>query len=624
MTAMSKTPPADDSKTTTSGMLPSGPIDPAELQAIMVDVSERMQPLLQEFFEHHEFDPDEFIQDPMDLRPALFDFFYQLGNQPKKVAELQMRFMQDWADLYRHTAEKFIEAGQKETDKIQSTLKKDLYEPEKSDRRFRSPLWQQGAWFDFLKQSYILAGRQFNTLVEEIDGLDEPTRKRVSFFTRQVMDALSPTNFPMTNPEVLQEIIDTKGDNLIRGMKNMLEDLERGKGKLQISMTRYDSFELGKNLAATPGQVIFKNDLFELIQYEPTTKEVHKTPLLVVPPCFNKYYILDLGAKKSLVKWLVDQGHTVFMLSWVNPGKKHGNKGFESYIEDGILKALDIANDIAGTDQANVIGYCQSGTLLAMALAILEDRGEAQKVASATYLTTLLDFTESGELELFMTRRQLEALSNEMKEKGFLPGSALRQTFSWLRSNDLIWSFVVNNYLLGKEPFPFDILYWNDDPTNMPFKLHSQYLKRCYLDNALKDPGKLKVAGVPIDLKKIKTPTYFLSTREDHIAPWEATYRSAQLLGGKVRFTLAAAGHVAGVINPPASGKYCHWTSRAKTSNPDQWIENATMENGSWWPDWDEWVREFTGTKVKARTPGNKTYKPIEAAPGSYVKAKAD
>jgi polyhydroxyalkanoate synthase len=386
-------------------------------------------------------------------------------------------------------------------------------------------------------------------------------------------------------------------------------------------MTDESAFEVGVNVASTPGHVVYQNDLMQLIQYTPSTEKVYARPLVIVPPWINKYYILDLRAKNSFVKWAVDQGHTVFMVSWVNPDENLAQKGFEDYMVEGTLAALDTALKITGADKADMIGYCLGGTLLASTLAYMAAKND-NRVQSATFFTTMVDFEQAGELTVFIDEEQLDSLEAKMNAQGYLDGSEMATTFNMLRANDLIWSFVINNYLLGKDPFPFDLLYWNSDSTRMPAKMHSFYLRKMYQENVLKDPGGVTLCGEPIDLSKIDIPVYMISTLEDHIAPWKATFAGTNLYSGSVRFVLSASGHIAGVVNPPAANKYCYWTNNRKTKNPDTWLKNATQHDGSWWVDWEKWVKPHAGDMVDARDPEKGPLKAIEPAPGQYVKTR--
>src|SRR6202012_2558316 len=482
------------------------------------------------------------------------------------------------------------------------------------DRRFKDAAWQESTLFDYIKQSYLLTARWLQATVKQVDGLDDHTARKIDFYTRQFVDAMAPSNFVLTNPEVLRATIDSGGENLVNGLKHVLEDLERGKGKLMIRMTDFEAFKVGGNIAVTPGKVVYQNDLMQLIQYVPTTEKAHRRPLLIIPPWINKYYILDLRPDNSFVKGAESQGHTVFVISWVNPNEQLARKTFEDYMLEGPLAALDAMEAATGEREANVIGYCLGGTLLASPLAYMAVKGD-DRFKRATYFVTMTDFSEAGGRSVFIDEEQLTSLEERMKEHGFLEGSDMATTFNMLRANDLIWSFVVNNYLLGNDPFPFDLLYWNADSTRMPARMHSFYLRKMYQENLLSKPGGIELAGVPIDLRKIKVPAYFLSTREDHIAPWKSTYKGTQSLGGSKRFVLAASGHIAGVVNPPEGGKYSHWINEALPPDPDDWFKGATEIAGSWWPDWHRWVSAQAKEHVPARVPGDGKLKPIEDAP---------
>jgi polyhydroxyalkanoate synthase len=446
----------------------------------------------------------------------------------------------------------------------------------------------------------------------------------VDFYTRQYIDAVSPSNFLLTNPEVLRETVASGGHNLVKGLSNLLEDLSRGDGEqLRLRMTDEKAFQLGVNIATTPGKVVYQNELIQLIQYQPEKGTVHRRPLLIIPPWINKYYILDLRESNSFVKWAVGAGHTVFVISWVNPGKALAGKRFDDYLSEGVLAALDAVERATGEREANVVGYCLGGTLLAAALGYLEAKKDA-RIASATFLASLIDFAEGGELEVFIDEQQVKALEKKMARRGYLEGSEMATTFNMLRANDLIWSFVVNNYLLGRDPFPFDLLYWNSDSTRMPAAMHSFYLRNMYMKNLLAKPGGIRLHGVPIDLTHVKTPVYFVSTLEDHIAPWRSTYAGAKLFGGPVRFVLGGSGHIAGIVNHPAANKYAYWTGTKLSDKPDQWLEAASQHPGSWWTDWSGWVAQYGGGKVPARVPGKGKLKAIEEAPGSYVRMRVD
>ena len=496
-------------------------------------------------------------------------------------------------------------------------------ETAEDDKRFKHQAWRDVLFFDLLKQAYLIGARNLQDAVDSIPGLDDDARDKVSFFTRQYIDALAPTNFAATNPEVWRATLDSYGQNLTAGLQNFLNDLESGGGKLNISMTDPVAFELGKNIATTAGKVVYQNDMLQLIQYSPTTKTVFAKPLLIVPPWINKFYILDLQAKNSLVKWLVDQGHTVFMVSWVNPDAGLADKNFDNYLLEGIIAALDAIEQATGEKQVNAVGYCLGGTLLACALAYLAAKKQ-KRIASATFLTTMIDFADPGELGVFIDEAQVSNLETRMREQGYLDGKEMSSTFNLLRANDLIWSFVINNYLLGKEPFAFDLLYWNSDSTRMPAAMHSFYLRKMYMENKLVQVNGIELNGVGIDLSKVKTPSFFLSTEDDHIAPWKSTFAGARQFTGPVQFILGESGHIAGVVNPPAKNKYGYRTNtNKKLENAETWLKTSEQHEGSWWSHWQNWLNEFAGEKIQARIPGDGKLKALEDAPGSYVKVRS-
>ncbi|MBY6265510.1 class I poly(R)-hydroxyalkanoic acid synthase [Azospirillum sp. 412522] len=585
--------------------------DPVEMSRAMTRIAEQSQRLVSEFLARQAADgggPKS--PDPMGVGHAFLEMTTRMMADPAKLMQAQMSLWQDYLTLWQRTTQRFF--GQ-ETQPVIA--------PAKDDRRFKDAAWDENTLFDFIKQSYLLSARWMQSTVNQVDGLDDHTAKKVDFYTRQFVDAMAPSNFVMTNPEVLRATIESGGENLVKGLEHLLKDLERGKGELRISMTDYDAFQLGKNIAVTPGKVVFQTSLMQLIQYTPTTPDVNKRPLMIVPPWINKFYILDLREKNSFIKWAVDQGHTVFVLSWVNPDETLAAKGFEDYMVEGPLAALDAIEKATGEKDVNAIGYCLGGTLLASTLAYMASKKD-DRIKSATFFTTMLDFTEAGELSIFIDEEQLTFIEGQMAEQGYLDGSKMATTFNMLRANDLIWSFVVNNYLLGKDPFPFDLLYWNSDSTRMPAAMHSFYLRNMYQKNMLAQAGAVTLKGVPIDLTKVKVPTLFLSAREDHIAPWKSTYSGAQLFSGPVKFVLGASGHIAGVVNPPAANKYCYWTSDKLAKTSDEWLEKATQTAGSWWPEWNKWVGQYANGKVPARQPGDGALPALEDAPGSYVKVK--
>ncbi|MFC4351455.1 PHA/PHB synthase family protein [Fodinicurvata halophila] len=594
--------------------------DPVQMSRNMADIAERSSKIVNDFLQRQAQQAPNTQVDPFNIGQAFFDMTSRMMSNPAKIAEAQMELWQQYLQLWQSTAQRMM--GD-ESDPVVT--------PERGDRRFKDPSWEENQLFDFIKQSYLLTARWIQEQVHEVEGMDDKTAQKVDFYTRQFVDALAPSNFVMTNPEVLRTTLESGGENLVNGLQNLLDDLERGKGQLAISMTDREAFEVGGNIAITPGKVIYQNELMQLIQYEPATENVHKAPLLIIPPWINKYYILDLREKNSFVKWAVEQGLTVFVISWVNPDEKLAAKTFEDYMTQGFFEAFDAMTEATGEKEANVIGYCLGGTLLAASMAYLhakkpEDPGpDPEQIKSTTFFTAMTDFSEAGELGVFIDEAQLNALEEKMQEKGYLEGSAMANTFNMLRANDLIWSFVINNYLLGKDPFPFDLLYWNSDSTRMPATMHSFYLRRMYQENKLIEPGGITLKGVPIDLSAIKTPSFMLSAREDHIAPWKGTYALTQFAKGPVKFILAASGHIAGVINPPASGKYCYWTNSRNPKNPETWLKNAEEHPGSWWPEWYRWIARKSGPKkTPARTPGGGKLKPIEEAPGSYVRVKAE
>jgi len=552
--------------------------------------------------------------DEMGIAKAFFDLTAKMMADPMKLAEVQLNLWKDYMALWQGAMMRML--GQPA---------EPVAVPDKADRRFKDPDWEQHFVFDYIKQSYLIAAKHLHQAVAQVDGLDDTTAKKVDFYTRQYIDALSPTNFALTNPEVLRETAATGGKNLVEGLKNLLDDMERGNGtQVRVKMTDPKAFKLGENIATTPGKVVFQNDLIQLIQYEPRTKDVHARPLLIIPPWINKYYILDLREKNSFVRWAAEQGQTVFVVSWVNPDQRFAQKSFEDYMFEGPLAAMDAIEQATGEKTLNVIGYCLGGTLLACALAYLTAKKQASRVASATFFVTLIDFEEPGELGVFTDEQTVSTLEQRMNERGYLEGSEMGNTFNMLRANDLIWSFVINNYLLGKEPMPFDLLHWNSDSTRMPACMHTFYLRNMYIKNALRKPGGITLGGVPIDVTKIKIPTYFISTVEDHIAPWKSTFAGAKLLAGPVRFVLGGSGHIAGIINPPAGNKYCYWTGAKPAGNADAWLQEAKQHPGSWWSDWAEWIGKYAGDLVPARRPGDGALDVIEAAPGSYVSVRLD
>ena len=584
--------------------------DPLAMGKAMADIAERSQRLVSDFLARQAENGAPASFDPLNVGNAFLEMTAKMMADPAMVMRAQMTLWQDYMTLWQRT-----------TQRMMGHEAEPVATPDRGDRRFSDAAWDENALFDYIKQSYLLSARWMQSTVGEVNGLDDKTAKKVDFYTRQFVDAMAPSNFVMTNPEVLRTTIESGGENLVKGLDNLLDDLERGKGKLSIRMTDTEAFTVGENIATTPGKVVYQNDLMQLIQYAPATEQVHKRPLLIIPPWINKYYILDLRPKNSFIKWAVEQGLTVFVISWVNPDETLAAKTFEDYMLEGPLAALDAIEQATGETDANVIGYCLGGTLLSATLAYMDVKDD-KRVKSATFFTTMTDFSEAGELSVFIDEEQLAALEAQMSEKGYLEASSMATTFNMLRANDLIWSFVVNNYLLGKDPFPFDLLYWNSDSTRMPARMHSFYLRNMYQDNLLIEPGGITLDGVPIDLSRVDTPAFFLSTREDHIAPWKSTYAATRLFSGPVRFCLSASGHIAGVVNPPAAEKYCYWTNAKTPKTSDSWLKSAEKHDGSWWPEWYRWIARHSGAKVPARKPGDGTLKPIEDAPGRYVASR--
>lgn len=539
---------------------------------------------------------------------AFFEVGAKLLNNPQGLWEAQQQLANNYFDLWKHMMSKL--AGE---------ASKPLIAPSEKDRRFKDAAWEENAAFDAIKQAYLLTGDWLQKLVHNAEGLDPKAKQKAEFYTRQTVDAMSPSNFFATNPEVLRATLDSNGQNLVKGMENLLTDLERGKGMLQVSMSNHDAFEVGKNIAITPGKVVFQNKMMQLIQYEPTTPKVYQVPLLIIPPWINKYYILDLKPENSFVKWAVAQGFTVFIISWVNPDAKLKNMNFEDYMLQGPLAAFEAMEKATGQKNVNVIAYCLGGTLMTATLAYMKKKKMDDVVKSITYFTTLTDFKDAGELGIFIDEDQLSALEERMEKQGYYDGREMAAIFNSLRANDLIWSFVVNNYLMGKEPFPFDLLYWNADSTRMPAAMHRFYLRNMYLKNKLIKAGGISMCGVPIDLKTVDTPSFMLSTREDHIAPWKSTFEAVKYFKGHIHFVLAGSGHVAGVINPPSKPKYQYWVNDKLETDPDVWLKKAKEHQGSWWLHWAEWKKKYSGKLI----PALKLGKGLEAAPGSYVKVRS-
>jgi polyhydroxyalkanoate synthase subunit PhaC len=552
-----------------------------------------------------------------DQHAELTDVFKTLGQvadywlrDPQRALELQSSLGKAYLDLWGNAVKRM--AGEPV---------EPVATPEPRDKRFADPEWTSNQFFDFLKQAYLLTVDWGKRLVHDAKGLDPHTQQKADFYVRQIANAIAPSNFILTNPEVLRETVSSNAANLVRGMHMLAEDIAAGHGELRIRQSDAKMFEVGRNLAMTPGKVIFENDLMQLIQYAPSTPTVRKRPLLIVPPWINKFYILDLTPEKSFIGWCVAQGLTVFVISWVNPDKALARKSFEDYIREGPFTALDVIEKATSERSVDAMGYCVGGTLLASALAQMAAQGD-DRITSATFLAAQVDFTHAGDLQVFVDEEQIAAREREMNERGYLEGTKMATAFNMLRSNDLIWPYVINNYLKGKEPPPFDLLYWNSDATRMPAANHSFYLRNCYLENRLAK-GEMVIDGKKLDLKAIKIPVYNLATREDHIAPAKSVLLGTKSFGGRVRFVLAGSGHIAGVVNPPDKMKYQYWTGPKPTSaNLERWLSKAKEHPGSWWPDWRAWLKAEDATEVPARELGGGVLSPIEDAPGRYVKAR--
>jgi polyhydroxyalkanoate synthase len=529
--------------------------------------------------------------------------------EPEKFAVKQSKLAEDFVELWGRTNKRFL------GEKVEPLAK-----PAPGDNRFRDPEWTENPFFDFCKQAYLLGVNWADDLVRDAEGVEDHTRRRAQFYLSQITSALSPSNFPFTNPEVLRMTMSTNAENLVRGMTQLVKDLDESGDLLRIKQTDLSAFAVGKNLATTPGKVVYQNEIMQLIQYQPTTSGVFALPIMIVPPWINKYYILDLVPQKSFIRWLVDQGITVFVVSWINPGKELGHKTFESYMHEGILEPLAVVQRLTDQTKTNVMGYCVGGTLLGATLAYMAAIGD-RRFNSASFLAAQVDFSQAGDLMVFIDDTQIKALEAMMAEHGYLDGSRMAAVFNMLRPKDLIWPYVVNNYLLGKQPFPFDLLYWNSDTTRMPPANHSFYLREFYQNNRLAK-GEMTLGGIKLDLSKITLPVYELATREDHIAPAKSVFKGAKLFSSPVRFVLAGSGHIAGVVNPPASGKYMHWipSEGAAPATLEEWIASAQEIAGSWWPDYGAWLAGLSGDKVPARIPGHGMNEVLEDAPGSYVK----
>jgi polyhydroxyalkanoate synthase subunit PhaC len=556
-------------------------------------------------------DPTALRADPLNLSPAFGEVLGSLAAQPDRLVRAQADLLAGYMNLWQATARRAAGAEPGEP----------AVKPPAGDRRFSDPEWQDNPLFDVMKQSYLLTSNWLNGLVAEAQGVDPTTKRRVEFFMKMLTDAFAPSNFLMSNPAALREAVQSNGESLLRGMENFVADLERGGGQLKISQSDLSKFKVGENVATAPGKVVFRNELIELLQFDPSTDKVHEIPLLIFPPWINKFYILDLRAENSMIRWLSSQGFTVFVVSWINPGPELAQKTFEDYMFEGVYTGIEAVTRQTGAKKVNTVGYCIAGTLMSCTLAHMAANGD-DRVASTTFFAAQQDFSESGDLRLFTDEDWLRIIETKMTNAGgVLPSDAMADTFNALRANDLIWSSFVNNYLLGKDSKPFDLLFWNSDQTRMPSALHLFYLRRFYQENALAE-GRLELGGVQLDLGKVKTPIFVQAGKEDHIAPATSVYKGARLFGGPVKFVLAGSGHIAGVINHPAAKKYQHWIAEGLPESLDGWMSNAVEHPGSWWPAWKEWLSERSGPMVPARDPTKGPLPPLADAPGTYVKIK--
>ena len=547
----------------------------------------------------------------LDVSSSLADAWRDAALNPHKV-------LHDSAEL----AQGYLKLGQNVVGKAIGREIEPVIEPEPSDHRFDDEAWQRRTLFYAIRQSYLLNAHYLDQLIDDVEGLSEHNHRQLRFIARQCVNALAPTNFFLTNPEALRRFRETRGLSVVRGLENFLKDLGHSRHMLNISMTDTGAFQVGENVAVTPGKVVYENSLFQLIQYQPTTQTVNQRPLLIVPPFINKYYIMDLTEKNSMMKWLVDQGHTVFMMSWVNPDGAYADTTFSDYVTQGVLEAMDQVEKATGEREMNAIGYCVGGTLLSTTLAHLKKAGGSERIRSAAFLATLLDFSDPGEIGLFLNENVVQAIESYIERLGYYDGRLVAFSFSTLKENNLVWSFFVHNYLKGEDPYPFDLLYWNSDSTNLPAAMYRFYLREMYMNNRLREPNALEIAGTPINLAEVDTPAMFVSTQQDHISPWKSTFHGYQLVTGRKQFLLAQSGHIAGIINPPAANKYGYYMNDQAADSPEEWFEQAEHHPGSWWPHWQQWVSEFAGKEVPARHPGDGELEIIEDAPGRYVKRR--
>lgn len=581
----------------------------AALSANLTQAMTRANAAISTAFVDQTKDAANWQPDPLGMQAALNDVWGHLAAQPETLREAHAALWQRYADIWQKHATYMLTGQQADEGPVR-------------DKRFKDPEWRSNPAFSMLRESYLATAEFITDLVNRTEGVDEATKRKATFYIKQAVDAASPSNFLMTNPAALRALFQSGGESLVKGVENLAEDLKRGKGNLAISQTDINAYRVGENVATTPGKVVFRNRIFELLQYAPTTAKVHEVPLLIFPPWINKFYILDLQPKNSMIKWLTDQGHTVFLVSWVNPDEDMADATFEDYMREGVYAATQAVKDAAGVDRMNAVGYCIGGTLLSASLAHMAKSGDTS-IQSATFFAAQADFKLAGDLLVFSDDQAIKFLEDKMDQAGgVLDAQTMADTFNSLRSNDLIWNYVVDNYYVGKQPPPFDLLYWNADQTRMPKALHLFYLRKFYRDNALSE-GKLELLGEKLSLKDVTIPIFMQSSREDHIAPAASVYRSALSFGGPVEYIIAGSGHIAGVINHPAANKYQYWTNPNLKGALEDWQAFATEQPGSWWPHWDAWLREISGPDVDARQPGDGELQPLGDAPGEYVKVRS-
>ena len=544
-----------------------------------------------------------------DVVKTLGQVVENIAADPQRLVMAQTALTKGFLDLWANNLRR-----------VQGEVVAPVAEPDAGDKRFRDPEWTENPVFDFVKQAYLLTTRWADDLVQKAEDIDDHTKHKAQFYVRQLSSALSPTNFVATNPELLRTTLEQNGENLVRGMQMMVEDIKAGKGTLKLRQSEAGDFKVGVNLATTPGNVVFRNDLMELLQYSPSTETVYKRPLLIVPPWINKFYILDLNPEKSFIRWAVSQGLTVFVVSWVNPDEEQAKKSFEDYMREGIFAAVDRIEKVTGEKEVTAMGYCVGGTLLSVALSYMAAVGD-KRISSATLLTTQVDFENAGDLKVFVDEEQVKQIEEKMDVRGYLEGTSMASAFNMLRPNDLIWPYVVNVYLKGEHPFPFDLLFWNSDSTRMPAANHSFYLRNCYLDNKL-SAGQITLGNVRLDLSRVTIPIYNLAAKEDHIAPAKSVFVGSKYFGNNVTYVMGGSGHIAGVINPANKPKYQFWTGGPPVGEFEDWVAKAKETPGSWWPHWLDWIVVQAPEKVKARKPGGR-FKTLGDAPGTFVLERA-